>query len=90
MESVRKKKRKATVGFTARRYASAVLAVALCLSVYVSDLYFKKLELVVGMEVLWYFSNGFYRLTVSLLVVHHPSLFHTRHRTFLFCKSFPP
>jgi len=30
----------------------------------------------------------FHRLTTP--IIHHPSLFHSRLKTFLFCKSFPP
>ena len=36
----------------------------------------------------WHFFHRFDRLTT--LIIHHPSLFHSRLKTFLFCKSFPP
>ena len=36
----------------------------------------------------WHFLHRFHRLTT--LIIHHPSLFHSRLKTFLFSKPFPP
>ena len=36
----------------------------------------------------WHFLHQFHQLTA--FIIHYPSLFHSRLKTFLFCKSFPP
>ena len=38
--------------------------------------------------VLWHFFRWFHRLTT--LIIHHPLLFHSRLKNFLYCKSFQP
>ena len=40
------------------------------------------------LDCVWHFAHRFHRLTT--LIIYHPSLFHSRLQTFLFCKSFPP
>jgi len=42
----------------------------------------------VSVSGMWHFFYRFHLLTT--LIIHHPSLFHSRLKTFLFYKSFPP
>ena len=49
----------------------------------------KRLILVKGIHLLWSMSGTSSGSIDSPLIIHH-SLFHSRLKTFLFCKSFPP
>jgi len=49
----------------------------------------KRLILVKGIHLLWSMSGTSIGSIDSPLIIHH-SLFHSRLKTFLFCKSFPP